>query len=41
MDSNIKKIIRQDQQDGQDNAAFGRKALAAGEYNPNHPVDPV
>jgi hypothetical protein len=28
-----KKIIEQDQQDRQDNAAFGRKAPAAGEKN--------
>jgi len=37
----LKKIIGQDQQDCQDNAAFGRKALAAGEKIPVNPVNPV
>jgi hypothetical protein len=37
----LKKIIGQDQQDRWDNAAFGRRPLAAGEKIPDNPVNPV
>jgi hypothetical protein len=37
----LKKLIGQDQRDRLNNAAFGRKPLAAGEKIPDNPVNPV
>jgi hypothetical protein len=39
--SNGRKRERAGQQDDLDNATFGRKHLAAGEKNPDNPVNPA